>query len=306
MLKIKISACLAILVFLLGCPTKNASGKKADTVLGVTLSAEGLGDYISACGTACIFLGHGCKSADEALGMVGKPVAILCSDQAPIYTKLDRVSCDTDNFPSALTAQLTSVPSRQKKPCVVAPANLPPTKQMTKTEQYSAPKALLDKLVKRAAVTITKKQMLNWTYLGFLDETSKDGITDDAKTLSILQKGLSKAKARLYDFKGRKGERLLELTLSTSGYMPPPHGGPTSIVVVVLTDDEGNVQRLLTGGPSESSRIFGIYDFDQDGLDDVFINAWGADGQKGWNGELLLYLSKRKKIISLFAFFSAA
>ena len=77
-------------------------------------------------------------------------------------------------------------------------------------------------------------------------------------------------------------------------------------MVVALTDDEGNVQKVLTGGPSDSSRVLGIYDFDQDGLDDIFIDAWGADGQKGWNGELLLYLSKQKKTISLYAFFSAA
>ena len=204
MIKIKVAACLVILVCLFGWTKKNEPSQGGETVLGVTLTSEGLGGNLGSCGPACVFLDHGCKSAGEALRMVGKPVAIFCSDQAPIYTKLDRVSCDTEDFPSALTAQLTSDPSRNKAPCVVANAGLPPNKQMTKREKYDAPKALLDKLVRRAAVTITKKQMLNWTYFGFLDETSKDGTTDDAKTLSILQKVSQRQRRAYMNLKGAR------------------------------------------------------------------------------------------------------
>ena len=296
---------VCMLICLISCSNKDANAQ-AVKIIGMTLTEEGKAFNLSSCSPACVYIGTKCASPADALSVVGKSVAIMCPDHPIIYTKLDRGVCDDGNGPSVLVAPLSRAPGSSKAACIVTTAALPARAVLTSYEDYKATRSVGKKLARRAAVTITKKQMLKWTYGGFLDESNPDGITDDAKTLSIMQRGLSKAKSRILQFKGRPGERLLELKFKTFGYQSPPHGSGTQIVVVALTDSAGSVTKLLTGGFADSSRILGVYDFDGDGLDDVFIDGWGADGNKGWNGDYYVYLSRTRKLVSLYHFWSAA
>ena len=274
-----------------------ATPSQPSAVLGMTIAADVSGN-LETCGRYCAVINRGCSTGRDTLRWVNSPVAVICPDMPTRYTRLASAACEMGQI-------VGSLQQIKGKHCLVTDASLPPQARLSNYENYRLKRHEVTRLVRNLSASFTDKQVIDWVYYKAM-VGSGDDWTKASKTIRILRQGLRRAQGTVFAFRGRAGERLIELRFQTPGYGNAPHGGPGRFVVTAITHADGRVKRVLSGGPSSGSRVVGVYDFDGDGRDEVFINGWSADGMKNWNGRFKIYMSKSRKLIILYEVYTPA